>query len=255
MDPAAAREKNGQDAGVNRALARLLEKEGHFKQAIQLWELVRKAAPHDGEAQDKARELAASETIARGNYDQVTAEDPTERDDPAKHGGAEAEEESTEVGSEADPYLEKAAEHWCADRFAEARAVLEEGVAAIGPVFELTLALAELEIEPLRRSLARTEEKLRKRPKDEKLEKSRGELTAQINARELACFRRRAEHDPADAASRMELGVRLLRRSSGRRDLRAAGGAVRPRAAMEGADAPGPLFRGPAELGAGPAEL
>src|SRR5207249_9751442 len=66
-----ARQRNPQDATVNRALARLYEKRGNFSQAILLWELVRKADPQDIEAQHKAKDLAASDTIARGRYDEV----------------------------------------------------------------------------------------------------------------------------------------------------------------------------------------
>src|SRR5262249_57253678 len=66
-----ARQRNPQDATVNRALARLYEKRGNFSQAIALWELVRKVDPHDIEAQHKAKDLAASDTIARGGYDAV----------------------------------------------------------------------------------------------------------------------------------------------------------------------------------------
>src|SRR5207302_3660706 len=66
-----ARQRNPQDATVNRALARLYEKRGNFGQAILLWELVRKTDPGDIEAQHKAKDLAASDTIARGGYDAV----------------------------------------------------------------------------------------------------------------------------------------------------------------------------------------
>src|SRR5262245_55589998 len=55
-----ARQKNAQDLTVNRALARVYEKRGNFTQAIALWELIRKAAPTDLEAQHKAKDLAAS---------------------------------------------------------------------------------------------------------------------------------------------------------------------------------------------------
>src|SRR5262245_48776188 len=41
------RERNGKDITVNRALARLLEKEGHYQQAMALWEMIAKAAPTD----------------------------------------------------------------------------------------------------------------------------------------------------------------------------------------------------------------
>jgi tetratricopeptide (TPR) repeat protein len=68
-----ARQKNPQDLLVNRGLARMYEKRGNFTQAIALWELIRKALPTDPEAQDKAMNLAASETIARGHYDEVVS--------------------------------------------------------------------------------------------------------------------------------------------------------------------------------------
>jgi len=71
-----ARQKDPKDATVNRALARLYEKRGNFSQAIGLWELVRKAAPHDVEAQHKGKDLAASATIARGNYESVLGHAP-----------------------------------------------------------------------------------------------------------------------------------------------------------------------------------
>src|SRR6185369_5523555 len=72
-----ARQKDAKDVTVNRALARLMEKRGHFGQAIKLWELVRQAVPTDPEAGSKAKDLAASETIKRGQYQEAMAsEDP-----------------------------------------------------------------------------------------------------------------------------------------------------------------------------------
>ena len=50
------------------ALATLYAKQQQFSDAIAVWELVRKIAPHDGEALRKIQDLAASDTIARGNY-------------------------------------------------------------------------------------------------------------------------------------------------------------------------------------------
>src|SRR5437763_8562424 len=66
-----AREKDAKDVTLNRALARLLEKRGNFAEAIKLWELVRQKVPSDAEAQHKAKDLAASETIQRGHYDKA----------------------------------------------------------------------------------------------------------------------------------------------------------------------------------------
>ena len=64
-----ARQKSGKDSKLNRALARLYERRGNFTQAIALWELIRRAQPTDLEAADKAKDLAANDTIARGQYE------------------------------------------------------------------------------------------------------------------------------------------------------------------------------------------
>jgi tetratricopeptide (TPR) repeat protein len=53
---------------AHRALANLYEKQKQYSDAIAVWELVRKVAPHDGEAARKIQDLAASDTIARGGY-------------------------------------------------------------------------------------------------------------------------------------------------------------------------------------------
>jgi serine/threonine protein kinase len=53
---------------AHRALASLYERQCQYRDAIAVWEDVRKFAPHDGEAARKIKDLAASDTIARGNY-------------------------------------------------------------------------------------------------------------------------------------------------------------------------------------------
>jgi serine/threonine protein kinase len=63
-----ARQKDRDNAQVNRALARLEEKRGNLSEAVTLWELVRKADPADGEAFQKIHDLAANDTIQRGRY-------------------------------------------------------------------------------------------------------------------------------------------------------------------------------------------
>jgi tetratricopeptide (TPR) repeat protein len=222
-----ARDHNAKDVPLNRALARLLEKEGHFTQAIALWELVRKSAPRDVEAQDKAKQLAATETINRGHYKEATSGEmaalppapegartpPPTRSPVRKHA---AEEETLRARLDADPtnpehYLSLAGRYRRNGNLDEARAVLEQGLDATNQSFELALALADLEIEPVRRSLSRTEEQLRAKPGDDTLQKARDELLAEINTRELDCYRLKAEHDPLDRGARFELGVRLLR--------------------------------------------
>ena len=51
-----------------RALARLHERQGRFSHALKAWAQVCQEAPDDPEAQRKMNDLAAQETIARGNY-------------------------------------------------------------------------------------------------------------------------------------------------------------------------------------------
>src|SRR6185437_9151014 len=63
-----ARQKQALHVPLNRALAHLYEKRGNFTQAIALWELIRKVKPGDIEAQQKIKNLAADDTIARGQY-------------------------------------------------------------------------------------------------------------------------------------------------------------------------------------------
>jgi tetratricopeptide (TPR) repeat protein len=66
-----AHQRDAKDLKVTRALAKLYEKRGNFTQAIALWEVLRKANPQDDEAHNKAKDLAASDTIVRGGYEQV----------------------------------------------------------------------------------------------------------------------------------------------------------------------------------------
>ena len=49
-------------------LANLYEQQRQYGNAISIWEEVRKAVPHDGEAIHKINNLSAAETIVRGNY-------------------------------------------------------------------------------------------------------------------------------------------------------------------------------------------
>ena len=64
----ALRKKNP-DLEVCRTLARAYEVRGDFRQAVEAWEIVHRADPTDAEAAQKTRDLAATETIARGRYD------------------------------------------------------------------------------------------------------------------------------------------------------------------------------------------
>jgi tetratricopeptide (TPR) repeat protein len=218
-----ARHKDPQDVTVNRALARLYEKRGTFNQAIGLWELVRKADPRDLEAQHKAKDLAANDTIARGKYEAVVGSRAGGSPSPGVPIGRLVPEHASLERARAlrariqaeptDPtaYLHLASAYRRLDQPDKAREVLEQGLGPTGNHFEITMELAGLDIDPFRRNLAITEEKLRNNPRDEGLLKIRKQLEREINSRELELFRQRADRFPTEAGHRLELGVRLLR--------------------------------------------
>jgi serine/threonine protein kinase len=63
-------------ARANRALALLYEKQGDYPRAISLWEQVARSDPGNIEAKQKFKDLAARDTIVRGNYAQRSAVPP-----------------------------------------------------------------------------------------------------------------------------------------------------------------------------------
>jgi tetratricopeptide (TPR) repeat protein len=241
-----ARQTMSRDPVLNRSLALLYEKRGNFTQAMALWELVRKVKPQDDEVGHKLKELAVHETISRGQYEAMlgtasTVEEddemayprpsftPREEDRPVapsrRSGGTwtppagnQVDREALAVRSriDADPtnpnaYLQLAAIHRRAGEFERAAAVLREGLGPTGNAFELAAEVADLEIEPFRRNLAVTEEKLRAAPDDKELRKLRVHLRKEINTRELELNRMKADRFPTEMGHRYEVGVRLLR--------------------------------------------
>jgi tetratricopeptide (TPR) repeat protein len=230
-----ARQKYPKDATLNRALARLFEKRGDFQKAIVLWKLVQDADPRDLEAASKAKNLAASETIARGGYQEAVSgskESPVvgriesaavERQDKL---GREA--AALQKRIEADPtepalYVQLAnlfRRHTQLDR---ARTALQQGLGPTGHHFSLQLELLELDLLPLRSNLDQADAKLQKiraagGPADEDEESSEVELAdvksklkKEIYAREAEILRVKADRYPAEVIHRLELGVRLMK--------------------------------------------
>src|SRR5262249_41797853 len=240
-----ARQRDGQDVGLNRALARLYEKRGNFTQAIALWELIKQAEPTDQEAQHKGKDLAANETISRGRYEQTAfqvrteEETPDEETDkitraqdgtelaPTDRAAREAAPYLAKIATgstEPLPYLQLSAVYTRAGRYEDAREVLNNGLAATGQHFQIRIELMDLELEPFRRNLALTEQKLESLPpptegedaatldeQERELRRLRVRLLKEINARELELYRLRADRYPNDMVNRVELGLRLLR--------------------------------------------
>jgi tetratricopeptide (TPR) repeat protein len=244
-----ARQKSARDPGLNRALALLYEKRGNFSQAMALWDQVRKVKPRDEEVAHKLRDLAVHETISRGQYeamlgtsatveedDEVTTVRPTSlpRREAEPYSGAPSRGAALPVAPSAanertdreaaalrarlqsDPtnpttYLQLAAVYRKAGQWERAAAVLREGLGPTGNTFELAAELADLEIEPFRRNLALTEEKLQAAPEDPELRKIRVHLRKEINTRELELSRLKADRFPTEMGYRYEVGVRLLR--------------------------------------------
>ena len=236
-----ARQKFPRDATLNRALARLFEKRGDFQKAIVLWQLVKEASPQDVEASHKAKDLAASETIQRGQYVEAAAgtkESPVvgriESRATGKQDKGAREADPLRKRIEADPtepslYIQLATiyrKHGQDDR---ARATLQQALGPTGNAFPVQLALMDLDLAPVRKNLEHTEAKLKKvrdksRPADDgeadgddeplsedDLVKLRGKLVREINTREIDIFRVKADRFPNEVGHRLELGVRLLK--------------------------------------------
>jgi Tfp pilus assembly protein PilF len=235
-----ARQKDSKHIKVNRHLARLYEQRGNFAQAIALWELIRKALPNDDEAFSKSKDLSAKDTIARGRYEQsvhervarnneeeeaapapAPASSPRLREVMAEPPAAPTDRVSHEAAAlrdriQADPtnyrlHLQLAGLYRRAEKLGEARIALQEGLQMTGNHFELAIDLADLEIEPFRRNLALTTEKMRREGTTDELDRIRLKLLKEINARELDVYRQKAERYPTELGHRFELGVRLLR--------------------------------------------
>jgi tetratricopeptide (TPR) repeat protein len=221
---------------VNKPLARYYERRGNFNQAIALWEIVRLADPDDHDAARKAKDLSASATIAKGRYEEAIkgdglpadfqAEKDTATDQPAL---GRTDEKPLVAGEDRQPreianllerikqnpknangYLQIAGIYRKAEQYDKATAILQQGSLETNNHFEITQELLDLDIEPFRRDLAVTEERVRLNPTDKDLLQIRDRLSKEINARELEYHRRRSDRYPTDAAARFEMGLRLL---------------------------------------------
>jgi tetratricopeptide (TPR) repeat protein len=213
---------------------------------MRLWELVREARPADQEAANKAKDLAASDTIARGQYEANAARAAGHAAAPegnaAQPGGAPVQTPAQPAGArksgtlpaapaadratrevdtikakiEADPtnvnnYLQLVTLHRRQNDLDSARALLQQGLAATGNAWDLIVALAEVDIDALRRDLAITESKVREAPNDTDLVHLRDQQQKEVWNRELEVYRRKAERYPTELVHRYELGVRLFR--------------------------------------------
>ena len=234
-----ARQKSPKDATLNRALARLFEKRGNFAHAIALWQLVKEVAPDDVEAAHKAKDLAASETIARGGYREAPSDNFATTDEGSTThsrfgaGAASAPaaaEPPDRVTREAAPilarldtnptdahlYLQLATVYRRGNHPDRARAVLEQGLGPTGNDFRLTLEMMEMDLDAYRRNLAVAERRLAKAEADESyqyapedMRRLRNKILKEIGSREIELFRLRADRFPQDLSYRLELGIRL----------------------------------------------
>ncbi len=234
-----ARQKYPNDATLNRALARLFEKRGDFQKAIALWRLVQEADPRDVEAASKAKNLAASETIARGGYEAVAS--GTKESPVVNRIEAAAVEKQDRVGREtaailkrieADPtepahYIQLSAVYRKNNQFDRARAALQQGFGPTSQHYTLQQELMELDLLPLRANYDLTDARWKAAkqrvaadeiadedingPSVEQLAEARVNLRKEILAREAELFRMKADRMPNELIHRFELGLRLLR--------------------------------------------
>src|SRR5262249_4922085 len=75
--------------------------------------------------------------------------------------------------------------------------------------FQLSLELADLEVETFRDNLSVTEAKLEQEPTNQELRRIRQCLLKEIWTRELDLYRAKADRYPNDLTHRLEMGIRL----------------------------------------------
>lgn len=236
-----ARQKYPKDPTLNRALARLFEKRGNFSHAIVLWQLVKEAVPSDLEAAHKAKDLAASETIQRGQYEEsLSGEKPALGSAQYKRLEAQPVDRVTRDTApileriDANPtepslYMQLSAAYRKHNQLDKARAALEQGLGPTGNNYQIMIEMMEMDLEPFRRNLLIAEEKIRLKAAEaesanedddedesdghsiEELRKIRLRLLKEINSREIELYRVRADRFPQELSYRLELGYRLLR--------------------------------------------
>jgi len=235
-----ARQKHHADVTLNRALARLFEKRGDFQKAIALWQIVRDKYPNDVEASHKAKDLAASETIQKGQYYETAS---GSRESPALNRVEDAaklkqeklhrEAEPIQKRIEADPtepslYVQLANLYRRYGMDDRARNALQQALGPTANDFRIRAELVELDLVPIRKNLDETESrvkilkaKAKSADKDddhdgeeqtlEELTQLRVKLIREINQREIELFSLKADRFPNDLSHRLELGIRLLK--------------------------------------------
>jgi Tfp pilus assembly protein PilF len=185
------------------------------------------------EAAHKAKDLAASETIQRGQYEEgATGErsalstplgKPDDRQ-PVDRAAREAEPIIARIAANpTDPnlYLQLATVYRRHNQLDRARAALEQGLGPTGSHFQIMIEIMEMDIEPFRRNLLITEDKLRAQGRQvdsdddagpgEDLRRIRRRLLREINSREIELYRLKADRFTQDLNHRLELGFRLMR--------------------------------------------
>ncbi len=220
-----------QNAKLHKKAAELYEKRGLFTQAIAHWNQVRKINPSDVDASSKTKNLAASDTIAKGRYQEavdgesapVTAgvnetqgDEAVTKPEMAVDPGARFEREAGPLRAKilANPtnpngYLHLAQYFRRQDQFDRARQVILDGLGPTGNNFHLSLELLDLEIEPLRRDLALAQREDAASGAD--LSAIRQKLAQEIHQRELAYYRQKSDRFSTDTNARFEMAIRLLR--------------------------------------------
>ncbi len=228
-----ALEKDPADPAVNRALAEYYEKRGDFTKAMDCWERVKKARPEDQEADKKLKGLAAFATIDKGGYEKASSftdaiadkQKTQELLDEAKGGTGEdrlayqAQQIMARIQRDPKvlaPYLQLSELYRRYGQYGKAAEVVEQALAQIGEHIDLIAEQENVEIGRMNAELDQLRKQLNKDPEDQALQQRYRALAKQLNDYELACYKRRSEHNPADLGVRAELGIRLAK--AGRHD-------------------------------------
>jgi tetratricopeptide (TPR) repeat protein len=223
-----ALERDPADPTVNRALAKLYERQQLFIKAMDAWDRVKKACPADEEADKKLKDLAASATIDKGGYEgaksftRAVADKAKTQEllDEAKGGSSETrhsgqvadlEQKIRAKPTELGPYMQLSQIFRRMGKLEQARAIMVKAKDATGGHPDALTELSDIEMDQHRTELAIAEKMLAEKPTDPEVQKVVSAKTRALNDFELKEFQRRVERFPTDLGIRADLGIRLAR--------------------------------------------
>lgn len=212
---------NPKDAQITRLMARALEHNGEFDQAIACWRKVASENKNDDEANKAIATLTIQKTLDQGGYESKAKDGTGTAADAARFVGAgpsvsrKTPEQQLERAIEKEPanidnYRRLAEMHLRKEKFQEAEEVLKKALDASGGELSIRESIEDIQLRRAREQVSSAERKAQSE-KTEQAENLVKRLRAELNRKETQVFAGRCERYPNNPTLKYELGLRLRR--------------------------------------------